>query len=164
MSFCVDHILEKSDVSLAHRQLPLAPSAFPSPLVCLCPIILSLHLCTCCSLPGMPFPPPHSFGSCHSSRPPQAPLHSGGPLVAAGGPPIESLGRPRPSMAGVPDRLWACPPSNQHVYQRLWPKPNTVTTQRAKGERNMPPQHLPLWPKDYFELIIFENMQTQEKL
>ena len=28
----------------------------------------------------------------------------------------------------------------------------------------MPPQNMPLWHKDYFELTIFKKQQTQEQL
>lgn len=33
-----------------------------------------------------------------------------------------------------------------------------------EGEHNMPPQNVPLWHKDYFQLVIFKKQQTQEQL
>ena len=34
----------------------------------------------------------------------------------------------------------------------------------VEEKQNTPLQNMPLWPKDYFHLIIFERLQTQEKL
>lgn len=47
------HVLEKSNVSLTWRDLPLAPLAFLFPQFVR---LLQYYLCTCCSLPGVPFP------------------------------------------------------------------------------------------------------------
>lgn len=33
-----------------------------------------------------------------------------------------------------------------------------------EGDQNMPPENLPLWPKDYFELKEIEKKQTQEDI
>lgn len=39
-----------------------------------------------------------------------------------------------------------------------------VLSLRVGEEQTMPPQNLPVWLKEYFELIIFKKWQIQEKL
>ena len=39
-----------------------------------------------------------------------------------------------------------------------------VTCYTSKGEKNLPPQNMPLWHKDYLEQMIFKKQWTQEKL
>ena len=39
-----------------------------------------------------------------------------------------------------------------------------VSAYSSEGEHNMPPQNMPLWHKDFFELIIFERLQIEDSL
>lgn len=34
----------------------------------------------------------------------------------------------------------------------------------VEGKQNRPPQNMPLWHKDYREMVIFKKDQTEEKL
>ena len=40
----------------------------------------------------------------------------------------------------------------------------TVPLIHIEGEQNLPSPNMPLWHKDYFNLVIFKKLQTQEKL
>lgn len=41
---------------------------------------------------------------------------------------------------------------------------NLVLSLRVGEEQTLPPQNLPVWLKEYFELIFFKKWQIQEKL
>ena len=39
-----------------------------------------------------------------------------------------------------------------------------IKTYVGQGKLNLPPQNMPPWHKDYFELVMFKKQQTEEKL
>lgn len=47
--------------------------------------------------------------------------------------------------------------------EKSGPQVKLKITHVVEGNQNMPPQNIPIWDKDYFELKAIENQQIQEE-